>query len=345
MSSAISIPSAAHFSTLIGQTLVVVTEFYTDWSGPCKQVAPIYEQLSSKLSRPNKIAFAKINADEQKDLVRIYGVTVMPTFMIFKNAQVISTVRGAEVKKLNEAVMKLTTEAQSNGSASSAGGDAGASGSGGPYWLGSALPKGYKDVTEEVDLRGVDLLNADTEFGNASTLFDQAKPSGAAGTEAAKGKGNSSDDESKADWVESDTDEQLMLFMPFRATLKVHSLHITSLPPTPSEDDDGDQTTMRPKTINVYSNRAHVLGFEEAEDIPATQVVTLTPGDWDAKTGTAKIELRFVKFQNVTSLVVFVVDGDGASEKVRIDRIRIIGETGEKRVLGKLEKIGDEQGE
>ena len=53
------------------------------------------------------------------------------------------------------------------------------------------------------------------------------------------------------------------------------------------------------------------------------------------------MELRFVKFQNVTSLVIFVVDGEGDGEKVRVDRLRIVGESGEKRDLGKLEKVGD----
>jgi hypothetical protein len=101
---------------------------------------------------------------------------------------------------------------------------------------------------------------------------------------------------------------------------------------------------MRPKTIQIYPNRPHILGFEEAEDIPATQSITLEEKDWDS-TGTATISLRFVKFQNVSSLVLFVVDGDGDGEKVRLDRVRIIGEAGEKREMGKLEKIGDEQGE
>jgi hypothetical protein len=98
---------------------------------------------------------------------------------------------------------------------------------------------------------------------------------------------------------------------------------------------------MRPKTIHLYTNRPHILGFDEAEDIPPTQTITLGPSDWDS-TGTANIALRFVKFQNVTSLVLFIVDGDGSSERVRLDRVRIIGETGEKRDQGKLEKVGDD---
>lgn len=95
---------------------------------------------------------------------------------------------------------------------------------------------------------------------------------------------------------------------------------------------------MRPKTIKIYTNRAHTVGFDEAESLPETQTITLEAKDWDS-TGTATLSLRFVKFQNVTSLVFFIVDGDGDSEKVRIDRVRLIGETGEKRDPGKLEKI------
>jgi len=115
---------------------------------------------------------------------------------------------------------------------------------------------------------------------------------------------------------------------------------MTSIPPSSSDDDD-DEIPMRPKTIRIYTNRPHILGFEEAEDIPPTQIITLSAKDWDS-TGTASIPLRFVKFQNVTSLVLFIVDGDGSSERVRVDRIRIIGETGEKRDPGKLEKVGDD---
>jgi hypothetical protein len=262
--------------------------------------------------------------------------------MIFKNARVISTIRGADPRKLSDAVRKLAAEAQSNSSNNAS--SFGDSGSSSNAWLGASLPKGYSDITDQVDIKGLDLLNCDTEFGPTRTLFESSKPSGGSSAEG-KGKSAIGGEEKKLDWVESDTDEQLMLFIPFKSTLKVHSIHITSLPPTSHGDDDDDDVPMRPKTIQIYSNRAHVLGFEEAEDIPATQSITLGPRDWDPKTGTAKIELRFVKFQNVTSLVLFVVDGDSSGEKVRVDRLRIVGEAGEKRELGKLEKIGDEPGE
>ena len=128
-----------------------------------------------------------------------------------------------------------------------------------------------------------------------------------------------------------------MIFVPFQSTLKVHSLHITSK--APAEDDD--ELPSRPKLIKLYTNRPSILSFDEADGTPAIQEITLSEKDWDPKTNTAKIELRFVKFQNVTSLVLFVVESEGDNEKVRIDRIRVVGETGEKRD-GKIEKISEE---
>ena len=228
---------------------------------------------------------------------------------------------------------KLSAEADSDG----ANGFGETSSTGSASWTAVGLPKGYSDVTDQVDVRGLDLLNSASECGDARTLFDNSKPS-SLDSGKGKGKGPSNGEDDKKDWVESDTDEQLMLYVPFMSMLKVHTLHITSLPPK-----DSDEPPMRPKTMQIYSNRAHVLGFDEAEDLPATQAITLSPRDWDEKTGTAKVELRFVKFQNVTSLVVFIVDGEGNGEKVRIDRLRIVGETGEKRDQGKLEKVGEHE--
>jgi thiol-disulfide isomerase/thioredoxin len=54
---------------------------YADWCGPCKAIAPIYEQLSASLSRPNLITFVKVNVDTQKEIAAKYAVTayVLPS--------------------------------------------------------------------------------------------------------------------------------------------------------------------------------------------------------------------------------------------------------------------------
>jgi hypothetical protein len=252
-----------------------------------------------------------------------------PTFIIFKNSQQIRKYGGSNPTQLSEAIKSLAAEAENE---SGSGGFGEASSGAAGAWVGAGLPRGYNDVTDQVDVRGLDLLNADSEFGSVRTLFESSQPKS-----LNKGKGAATGPEASKDWVESDVDNQLMLYVPFTSNLKVHTIQITSCA---SSDDDDDEAPVRPKTIHIWTNRQHNLGFEEADDIPSTQSIELKESDWDAQTATAKLELRFVKFQNVYSLVLFVADGDGDSERTRIDRIRFIGETGEKRAMGKLEKIG-----
>ncbi|EGP85627.1 unnamed protein product [Zymoseptoria tritici ST99CH_1E4] len=326
MSKTVSISSPSQFSSLLSSSRIVVADFYADWCGPCKAIAPVYEALSAQLSRPGQITFTKINTDEQKDIAQTYNISAMPTFLIFKAGRETKRIRGADPKGLDAAVKQLAEEA---GKADEGGADfgEGSSGSAGGLWTGAGAPRGYGEVTDQVEIRGLDFLNLDGEKGDKRAVFAPEKPSSINGKAAA----------GKNDWIESDTDEQLMLYIPFQSTLKLHSIHITSVPQPDNDDVD------RPKTIQFYTNRSHVLGFDEAEDTPATQTLEIAEKDWDAKTHTAKIELRFVKFQNISSLTIFVVDGDGDGEKTRIDRVRLFGESGEKRAMGKLEKVGDEQ--
>ena len=319
----VAITSPQHFTEILSSSRIVVADFWATWCGPCKAIAPIYDQLATQLSRPGKITFTKVDTDAQKEIAQSYNISAIPTFIIFKVGREIKRVKGPDPKALDAAIRQLAQEAEAGDA-----GEGSSSGGAGGGWTAFAAPRGYSDVTDQVDMLGLDFLNLDGEKGEKRILFTGDKPSA-----LSDGEGK------KSDWVESDTDEQLMLFIPFQSSLKLHSLQITSIPPKDDED------VMRPKTLRLYTNRSTVLGFDEAEDTPATQTIEIKDGDWDAKTGTAKVELRFVKFQNISSMVVFVQDGDGEGEKVRLDRVRLFGESGEKRAMGKLEKIGDEQGE
>ncbi|TQS39195.1 hypothetical protein Golomagni_00281 [Golovinomyces magnicellulatus] len=325
MSTPKHISSPEELESLLQSSRIVVADFFADWCGPCNAIAPFYEELSAHLSIPNQITFVKINVETYQRIAATFAITAMPTFIVFKNAEIVERIKGADPKKVQSVVQKIIAESKQASHSDGFGDTTNSTSS----WRQAELPKGFRDVTNEVDINGLDLLNADSEFGTARVLFDDSKPTGL-------GKTNSS--VKTRDWVESDTDEQLMLYIPFQSTLKAHTLHITSLPPTPGSDQS--QIDMRPKTIQIYPNQAHILGFEEAESISATQTITLTESDWDS-TGTTVISLRFVKFQKVSSLVLFIVDSIGDVDRTRIDRIRIIGESGEKRDPGKLEKVED----
>ncbi|KAF4630995.1 hypothetical protein G7Y89_g7139 [Cudoniella acicularis] len=159
--------------------------------------------------------------------------------------------------------------------------------SGEESWRGAELPSRYTDVTDQIEVRGCELLNADGDFGDVAVLFEKSAPS------ALNKTGGST-----KDWVESGADDQLLLFMTFQSMIKLHTLQITSLPPR-----DSDDSPTRPGEINLYINKPHNLDFSEADDTPPTQAITLGPNGWNTN-GTANIELRFVKFQNISTVML-----------------------------------------
>lgn len=256
----------------------------------------------------------------------------MPTFIVFQKGRSLSTVRGADPRKLNEVVRKLGSEAD-KAKTVRGGESSGKTESGNDRWLGAPIPEKQSDISNKYDPTGLELLNCGNKYGQPKVLFNTSKPSALSST----GEGNGKED--SEDWVESETDEQLMLYVPFMSSLRIGMLQLTSLPPS---SEDG---ATRPKTIRLYANRSQILGFDEAEETIPVQEVTIQPEDYDTKTGTASVELRYVDFPNVTSLVFYFVDSYGTTDKVRVDRIRIMGKAGDSRDKGPLEKIGDETGE
>ncbi|KAG0643202.1 putative thioredoxin [Tuber brumale] len=373
------ITSPQQLEELKKTSTLLIIDFHATWCAPCKLVNPIFVKLVEKFASPGKIVFAKCDVDENQQISKDLDVTVMPSFLVFRNEVLVERIQGANPMVLRTALTKLVQEVQAvdSGSSSAAEGltasetkptatsstsaatasttaaatstpAVNTSGDSDAGWLGAELPKPYNDVTDQVDLKQLDLLNANSEFGESKTLFDTKAPSNA--TASSKGKEKDSGTEAAAesrDWVESDTDEQLMLFIPFQSTVKIHTLQVTSLAPAPEHPDyDKDSDTpSRPKTIKIWVNPSHTLSFEDGES-PATQEITLNPSDWDPKTGTVSVPLKYVKFQSVSTLNIFFVDVENEdAEKVRIDRLRIIGEKGEKKEMGKLEKIGDLSGE
>ncbi len=70
-----------NFDQLIGKGRVLV-DFYADWCGPCKMLAPVLEELSREKS---DVVIVKVNVDEHPDLAQTYGVMSIPTLIYFEN--------------------------------------------------------------------------------------------------------------------------------------------------------------------------------------------------------------------------------------------------------------------
>ena len=75
---------------------MVVVDFYADWCGPCRMMAPVFEELSQEM---DNVKFVKINVDENSKLASQYSVFSIPTFLIFKEGEVIGQMVGAMSKE------------------------------------------------------------------------------------------------------------------------------------------------------------------------------------------------------------------------------------------------------
>jgi thioredoxin 1 len=75
----------------------VLVDFFAEWCGPCKAMAPALEQVATELA--GKIKVAKLDVDQNPDVTQKYRIQAMPTLMIFKNGEVAAQRVGALVQK------------------------------------------------------------------------------------------------------------------------------------------------------------------------------------------------------------------------------------------------------
>ena len=84
----------ANFETeVLKSDIPVLVDFYADWCGPCKMMMPIVEKMAEKYD--GKMKVGKVNSDENGNLAGRYNIMSIPSFLIFKNGEVIDSVAGA----------------------------------------------------------------------------------------------------------------------------------------------------------------------------------------------------------------------------------------------------------
>ena len=81
---------------VIKSTKPTLVDFWAEWCGPCKQIGPVLEEISNEMSK--QITIAKHNIDNEPNTPTKYGVRGIPTMLIFKNGELISTKVGATTK-------------------------------------------------------------------------------------------------------------------------------------------------------------------------------------------------------------------------------------------------------
>ena len=84
-------------SDVIKSDMPVLVDFWAEWCGPCKMVSPILEELAGELG--DKVKIVKVNIDENPETPTKFGVRGIPTLMVFKGGELVSTKVGAMPKQ------------------------------------------------------------------------------------------------------------------------------------------------------------------------------------------------------------------------------------------------------
>jgi thioredoxin len=79
-------------SDVVKSDLPVAVDFYADWCGPCKMLAPQFERLAEEYA--GRVKFVKVNVDEEGELASRFGISGIPTLVFFKSGRVEDSVVG-----------------------------------------------------------------------------------------------------------------------------------------------------------------------------------------------------------------------------------------------------------
>ena len=92
----VTLTTATFDETVASSDLPVVVDFWAEWCGPCKMIAPILDEVSAAYQ--GKLQVAKMNVDENRDIPAKFGIRGIPTLMLFKGGELAATKVGAMSK-------------------------------------------------------------------------------------------------------------------------------------------------------------------------------------------------------------------------------------------------------
>jgi thioredoxin 1 len=91
-----TVTDATFDADVLGSEKPVLVDFWAEWCGPCKMVAPVLEEIASE--HGDKITVAKVNIDENPEIARRYQIMSIPTMSVFSGGEVVRSIVGAKPK-------------------------------------------------------------------------------------------------------------------------------------------------------------------------------------------------------------------------------------------------------
>ena len=89
---------------IINSDLPAMVDFWAEWCGPCKMVAPVVEELASEYQ--GKLKVAKMDVDQNRNTPAKFGIRNIPTLLLFKGGELAQTIVGAQPKRSIEEELK-----------------------------------------------------------------------------------------------------------------------------------------------------------------------------------------------------------------------------------------------
>lgn len=299
-----TVTTVAEFDAVLKSELVIV-DFFAEWCGPCKVISPFVESLQSDYS---SVLFAKVDVDQAQAVASKYKVSSMPTFVYFHKGKEVNRVVGADRAGITTGLDQLValnpgavrTNPESGAESGEAVGEADTDGAA----IAAFTPKNMEVLNTGIDFTSTEALN----IGNNGDVRNVLS------------KGLSDDQQ-----FASDMDSQILLNIQLQNNAKIQTILIKK----PVVEGDNQI----PSHIKVWANQPN-LSFDDTQSIEAQHDGAVTfDGEW------AEIKLRYVRFQNV-SVISLLIEGEDEDECTNLDRVVLIGSSGEAR-SGKLEKMAD----